>query len=76
MDCGQCSVRGRACSDCVISVLLGVPEDGPVSVDLAGDEREALAALAAAGLLPPLRLVHSVTTPDPEFLPLKSQGFR
>lgn len=27
MDCDGCAVRGRACSDCVISVLLGVPDE-------------------------------------------------
>lgn len=26
VDCGGCAVRGRACTDCVISVLLGVPD--------------------------------------------------
>lgn len=64
VDCGTCTVRGRACSDCVISVLLGVPEDDPV--DLAAEERSALATLAESGLLPPLRLVRPVTARTPE----------
>lgn len=62
VDCGTCAVRGRACSDCVISVLLGVPEDDPV--DLAAEEEIALAALAESGLLPPLRLVRPVTVEE------------
>lgn len=77
VDCGRCAVRGKACSDCVISVLLGVPDDQPVAVDLVPDERAALAALAQSGLVPPLRLVESVSLPGPEFLPLRpGQGRR
>lgn len=76
MDCGRCVVRGGACSDCVISVLLGMPEDRPVAVDLVADERTALAALAESGLLPPLRLVESTRAPDPEFLPLPTHRSR
>ena len=52
VDCERCSARGAGCHDCVVSVLLGLPE-GPA---LADDEREALAVLSAGGLLPPLRL--------------------
>jgi hypothetical protein len=26
IDCGTCAVAGLACGDCVVSVLLGVPE--------------------------------------------------
>jgi len=26
IDCGSCAVAGLACDDCVVSVLLGVPE--------------------------------------------------
>ena len=26
IDCGSCSVRGAACAECMVSVLLGVPE--------------------------------------------------
>jgi hypothetical protein len=37
-----------------VTVLLGSPQHG---VDLDGDEQQALAALARAGLVPPLRLV-------------------
>jgi hypothetical protein len=54
VDCDSCSARGPACTDCVVSVLLGVP--GP-RVELDGDEQQALSALAGSGLVPPLRLV-------------------
>ncbi len=51
IDCDDCAVRGPGCRDCVVSVLLGVPET------LLYDERVALEALADAGLAPRLRLV-------------------
>lgn len=54
VDCEHCSVRGEACGDCVITVLLGAPPGG---VELDGTERRALDTLAAAGLVPRLRLV-------------------
>lgn len=54
IDCDGCEVRGRACGDCVVSVLLGAP---PTGVEIDEDERAALAALAGSGLVPPLRLV-------------------
>ncbi len=51
IDCGECAVRGLRCRDCVVSVLLGVPET------LLSDERAALEVLADVGLAPRLRLV-------------------
>ncbi len=54
VDCDHCAVRGEACGDCVITVLLGPPPGG---VELDGTERRALDTLAAAGLVPRLRLV-------------------
>lgn len=54
IDCDGCAVRGLACGDCVVTVLLGAPPDG---VQLDDTERRALAALADGGLVPPLRLV-------------------
>ncbi|WP_407687604.1 hypothetical protein [Mycobacterium sp. HUMS_1102779] len=51
IDCDDCAVRGPGCRDCVVSVLLGVPET------LLQDERAALEVLADAGLAPRLRLV-------------------
>lgn len=58
IDCDDCAVRGAACSDCVVSVLLGVP------TTLLDDECAALANLADAGLAPRLRLV-PVRRPSP-----------
>lgn len=60
VDCNDCVVRGSGCSDCMISVLLGVPDGMPAAVDLGTDEQEALAALTGSGLVPPLRLVRAV----------------
>jgi hypothetical protein len=51
IDCDDCAVRGAGCGDCVVSVLLGVPET------LLVDERLALEVLAEVGLAPRLRLV-------------------
>lgn len=51
IDCDECAVRGPGCRDCVVSVLLGVPET------LLDDERAALEVLAEAGMAPRLRLV-------------------
>lgn len=54
VDCDDCMVRGPACADCVVTVLLGPPR---VRLELDADEVSALDALAGAGLVPPLRLV-------------------
>lgn len=51
IDCDDCAVRGPGCQDCVVSVLLGVPDT------LLVDEQRALEVLAEAGLAPRLRLV-------------------
>lgn len=61
IDCDQCAVRGLACSDCIVSALLGVPDE--LTFDDA--EQAALGALAASGMVPPLRLVPKPTTRDP-----------
>ncbi|MGL0716080.1 hypothetical protein ACJROI_21620 [Mycobacterium avium subsp. paratuberculosis] len=50
IDCDDCAARGPGCRDCVVSVILGVPDT------LLQDER-ALEVLADAGLAPRLRLV-------------------
>lgn len=70
VDCDSCEVRGDACGDCVIGVLLGMPGsrpddpappvDGPSgasTVQLDAPERRALDVLADQGLVPRLRLV-------------------
>jgi len=59
IDCDGCGVRGDACGDCVVAVLLGAPPD------LQADEQRALGVLAEAGLVPPLRLVEGRTAPGP-----------
>lgn len=69
IDCDTCSVRGIACNDCVMSVLLEAPpewtsadpsESGWVALDPA--EARALDVLAEGGLLPPLRLTPRAET--------------
>jgi hypothetical protein len=60
VDCDQCQVRGDACKDCVITVLLGAPPGG---VELDGTERSALATLAEAGMVPHLQLVNRHVPP-------------
>ena len=61
VDCDGCAVRGLACDDCVVTVLLG-PNTSSRRWD--ADEVSALDALAGAGLVPPLRLVQGVDVPD------------
>lgn len=79
VDCDSCEVRGNACGDCVIGVLLGVPgvperrpDDVPVpsggppgasTVQLDAPERRALDVLADQGLVPRLRLVAAPRRP-------------
>lgn len=55
VDCDGCAARGPGCADCVISILLGPPGD----MDFETPEVEAMAVLADAGLVPPLRLVNT-----------------
>ena len=62
IDCDTCLVRGLHCHDCVVTVLLGPPPE--LIID--DDEMQALSALAAGGLAPPLRLVEPVTGPPVE----------
>lgn len=53
IDCDRCAVRPLACSDCVVSVLLGAPPQ----LEWDETERRAVDALADAGMVPRLRLV-------------------
>lgn len=62
IDCDTCLVRGLSCHDCVVSVLLGPPPE--LVID--DEEGRALAVLAEGGLVPPLRMVQPVTTPQVE----------
>lgn len=61
IDCGTCAVAGPACDDCVVTVLLGMPEvHGPAEpavAEVADEHAAAIAVLADSGLIPPLRLV-------------------
>ncbi len=59
VDCDRCAVRGLACHDCVITVLLGPPPDAGFDVE----EQRALAVLAGSGLVPRLRMVEQVDPP-------------
>jgi hypothetical protein len=56
IDCGTCAVAGLACGDCVVSVLLGIPEvldraDSTVS----GLASDSLSEMPESSVLP---LVH------------------
>ena len=62
IDCDSCLVRGLACHDCVVTALLGPPEE--LSFD--AEEQRALEVLAGSGLVPPLRLVTPVEGPEVE----------
>lgn len=53
IDCGTCIARPSACGDCMVSVLLGTPDD----TEFRPDEQAALAVLVGEGMVPPLRLV-------------------
>lgn len=67
IDCGTCEVAGLACTDCVVTVLLGPPgavgladdarPDTWPEVEVADEHTAAIAVLAQSGLIPPLRLV-------------------
>jgi hypothetical protein len=76
IDCDACAVRGPACGDCVVSVLLAGPvvhvhegeppgvEEPAAGPELDAAERAAIAVLAGCGLVPPLRLVPSAPPAD------------
>jgi hypothetical protein len=60
IDCDTCVVRGPACADCVVTVLLGPPPE----MGFDDDERRALDVLAGSGLVPPLRMVTPMSGHD------------
>ena len=65
IDCDSCAMRGLACGDCVVTVLLGAPvAANSDAVELDGAERAALAVLADSGLVPPLRLLRAADPPE------------
>ncbi len=60
IDCDSCVMRDLACHDCAVTVLLGPLPDA----ELDNDSVEAIEALAHSGLVPPLRMVTSLPSPD------------
>lgn len=62
IDCDSCLVRGLACHDCVVTVLLGPPPE----LSLADEEVAAFDVLASSGLVPPLRLVTATGSAEVE----------
>lgn len=63
IDCVQCLVRGAACAGCAVTFVTETgPGEAPAAAgrpgaELDADEMRALAALANAGMIPPLRFV-------------------
>ena len=53
IDCDSCAVRGDACGQCLVSVVLGAPPEG---IELDDTEWSAVEVLAAGGMVPELRL--------------------
>jgi len=71
IDCEACVMKGPGCQDCVVTVVLAFSTERASSAERSGslriddDEKAALDALAESGLVPPLRLVHAVSSVDP-----------
>jgi len=59
IDCSSCIMRDIACSDCVVTALLGPMPDALES------HKDVLDVLANAGLVAPLRLIKGDSKPDP-----------
>jgi hypothetical protein len=53
IDCERCEMRDIACADCVVTALLGPPDQ---AARLGEAERRALRVLADAKLVSPLRM--------------------
>jgi hypothetical protein len=60
IDCDTCLVRGLACHECVVSVILGPPPE----LGFDDEETRALDVLADSGLVPKLRMVTPESGPD------------
>jgi hypothetical protein len=65
IDCDACVMRGPGCQDCVVTVVLGLAAERTGELRIDDDERAALDVLAQSGLVPPLRLVHAVSSVEP-----------
>ena len=66
IDCDACAMKGPGCQDCVVTVVLGFSAERSGSLRIDDDEKAALDALADSGLVPPLRLVHAVSSVEPD----------
>jgi len=62
IDCDACVMKGPGCQDCVVTVVLGFSAERTGSLRIDDEEKAALDALAESGLVPPLRLVHAVSS--------------
>jgi len=62
IDCDSCLVRGLACHDCVVTVLLGPPPE----LGFDDDERRAAHEVAGSGPGPPIRRVTPLAGPEVE----------
>jgi hypothetical protein len=62
IDCDACAMRGPGCQDCVVTVVLGLSAERSTPLRIDDEEQAALATLAESGLVPPLRLVHAVSS--------------
>jgi len=65
IDCDACVMRGPGCRDCVVTVVLGMSAERNGELRIDDEERAALDVLAQSGLVPPLRLVHAVSSVEP-----------
>jgi hypothetical protein len=66
IDCDACVMRGPGCRDCVVTVVLGMSAERNGELRIDEEERAALDVLAQSGLVPPLRLVHAVSSVEPD----------
>lgn len=66
IDCDACVMKGPGCQDCVVTVVLGFGAERSGSLRIDDDEKAALDVLAESGLVPPLRLVHAVSSVEPD----------
>lgn len=66
IDCDACVMKGPGCQDCVVTVVLGFAAERSGGLRIDDDEKAALDALAESGLVPPLRLVHAVSSVEPD----------
>jgi hypothetical protein len=66
IDCDACVMKGPGCQDCVVTVVLGFSAERSGSLRIDDEEKAALDALADSGLVPPLRLVHAVSSVEPD----------